>query len=271
MPELPEVEIAAGQFRSFAEGHVLSKCRVLRPSIVKQQSPRTYQRHLKSKKVGRVFRRGKNVFADLEEIRLWIHLGMTGKLAIRQRGETPRFGRVSWEVEGRDSVLWLCDQRVFGGVAAAPAAVVDVMSKVDELGPDAHGIDGKVLGTHLVGSKQAIKVALMDQKRLAGLGNIHAAEALFFAKIQPSRPANELSVKEFRALAKGIQKTIDVALKHTMPEGNKDVVYISEGGKNPFSVYNREGKTCKRRACPGSVRRAKHAGRSTYYCALCQI
>ena len=115
------------------------------------------------------------------------------------------------------------------------------------------------------GGGLAIKLALMDQQRIAGLGNIHTAEALFRARLHPDRPVGSLSRPELARLARGIAASLRHAMQHADPEGFD---YVSEGGDNPFRVYGREDQPCPR--CRAPIRRTVHAGRSTFFCARCQ-
>ena len=116
-------------------------------------------------------------------------------------------------------------------------------------------------------TRQPIKVALLDQHRIAGVGNLHAAEALFRARIHPARLPATLSAAEWKALARGIHAAFAFGLRHKSAE---EIKYISDGvgGHNPFFVYDREGKPCRR--CRTPVQRIPQAGRSSYFCPHCQ-
>jgi formamidopyrimidine-DNA glycosylase len=137
----------------------------------------------------------------------------------------------------------------------------------DGAGPDAltEPLDGAGLVAAL-GGKRAIKVALMDQDRLAGLGNIHAAEACFRAGVAPQRPGASLSPAEWERLAAAIVAQLEATLAGVDPA--EELQYVSEGGDNPFAVYGREGEACPR--CGGAVAAETQAGRTTFWCPSCQ-
>ena len=116
------------------------------------------------------------------------------------------------------------------------------------------------------GSRQALKVALMDQGRIAGLGNIHSAEALYRSGLHPARAPQSLSDEEWRRLARGIAGALQFALDH---ERGDEIRYVEEPGTaNPFRVYGRAGETCRR--CHGVFQSMTQGGRTTYYCPGCQ-
>ncbi len=194
-----------------------------------------------------------------------IHLGMTGRWVRRPEGdEPPRNTRIGL-VFG-DEVLWMVDTRRFACVVPIALDAMDLAMRQGH-GPDA--LLEPMSGADLAAAfrtKRPIKVVLMEQKRIAGLGNIHAAEACFRAGIWPKRPANELSAEAWRLLAQGIvaqlQGTIDDI------DVAAETVYVSEGGDNPFSVYKRTGKPCLR--CSTVVVSEELGGRTTYWCPSCQ-
>lgn len=194
---------------------------------------------------------------------LLVHLGMSGKWVSR---DTSDVTHVRARVRVADLELSFIDPRRFGCLVPVPTSQVDVWLN-QGLGPDALNdpLDGPALSAACA-SRGAIKTILLDQKRLAGVGNIQAAEALWRAGVRPDRAANGLSAAEWAALATAIpeqlQWTIDV-------EKDGEVVYLSEwGSRNPFAVYGREGEGCPR--CTSRIRRAVHSGRSSFWCPDCQ-
>ncbi len=133
------------------------------------------------------------------------------------------------------------------------------------LDPLADGLTGPRLRDRVQASKQDLKVALMDQSRIAGLGNIHAAEALFRAGIHPARKPGTLTPEEWRKLARTIQQTIQFALDN---EEGEEIEYVEEGGDNPFLIYGRAGEACTR--CGTTVKSFTQGGRTTHFCPRCQ-
>lgn len=270
MPELPEVEIARRHVLRWARGKKIVAVEAA-PSRVLRGAPVA---RLRERCVGATFRdaerRGKNLVLLLtrgrERIGLRFHLGMTGKFARRApREPAPRFMRATFVFPG--VAIHFCDMRMFGEVEAGPWEPVREHAFAD-LGPDplVDGVDARVLRARLAGTKLPIKVALMDQARIAGLGNIHAVEALWRAKISPLRKAGSLREPELRALASAIRASIAWGLRD---EDADEMVYVEEpGSENPFRVYARGGESCPR--CGHRIGRTVQSGRSTFWCKGCQ-
>jgi formamidopyrimidine-DNA glycosylase len=177
--------------------------------------------------------------------------------------------------------LCYVDRRMFGRFRLVPGARFESIPEIAALGPDPlnDGIDVPAFATRLARMKTTpIKVALLDQTLLAGVGNIQASESLFRARIDPRRPARSLSWTEVKRLAAAIHKSIDFTLK-TFAEagadgGDADIGYVEERtAPNPFLVYGRAGERCPQ--CPsnstkGVIVRIVQAGRATFYCPRCQ-
>jgi formamidopyrimidine-DNA glycosylase len=146
---------------------------------------------------------------------------------------------------------------------------LDLLPVVKELGLDLWKARAgpSELKARLLSSRQPIKVALMDQARFAGLGNLHAAEALFRAKLHPSKKPGSLSEDDWKRLAKAIRETLSFGVRTTEAD---EVHYVEEGGEveNPFFVYGRAGEPCRR--CKTPIKKLPQAGRTTYYCPKCQ-
>ena len=157
---------------------------------------------------------------------------------------------------------------MFGRIDAVPSTELEGRPGVSKLGIDPlqDGLSVARLQEAFHGSNQEIKVALMNQERIAGLGNIHAAEALFRAKIHPERSAASLSPPEWKALTKAIEATIAFALE---VEGDGDEIeYVEEGAPNPFLIYGRAGTPCRK--CKTIVKSFTQAARTTHFCPTCQ-
>jgi formamidopyrimidine-DNA glycosylase len=195
------------------------------------------------------------------------HLGMTGKWVRRPKGQLEPYSRARlWLADG--SVLHYRDPRLFGRIKPTPADGLDSLPDVRGLGPDPllEPLDGRRLAACFGRSRTPLKVALMDQRRLAGLGNIHAAEALWRAKLSPLRSVASLTPPEWRRLATAIRTVIRYAL---LREDDEEIAYVEEPGTaNPFRVYGRAGKPCRR--CGTLIRSVRQAGRTTYFCPRCQ-
>jgi len=281
IPELPEVELAARNLRRWALGHRVAAvhadragARILRPA-----SARALQ-SLVGARFRKVDRLGKNLLITLEgksgSVGVWSHLGMTGKWLRRGAGEAaPRFERVELALDAGGRLCYV-DMRLFGRLRLLPGARFDELPELRGLPPDplAHGIDAKALGARFAKSRLPVKVALMDQTVVPGVGNIQASEGLWRARIDPRRPARSLTATEVRRLAKAVLASFEHTLanfaKTGAADGNGDVVYVEEdASKNPFSVYGREGEKCPR-GKGGTITRIVQAGRSTFFCPACQ-
>jgi formamidopyrimidine-DNA glycosylase len=275
MPELPEVEIAARNLRRWAEGRRIeaaeaepSARRLFRPA-----SPRAFAAALAGARVARVDRKGKQLLLTLEaaggSLGLISHLGMTGKWVRRAGGEPgPPHSRARLRLED-GAVLHYRDPRLFGRLRLVPGARFGEVPEVAALGPDPlqDGVDPSRLAARLARIRRPVKVALLDQGLLAGVGNILASESLFRARIDPRRRASSLS----RAEAGRLARAVEAAVRETIErEDSPEVAYVEEpGAENPFRVYAREGEPCPR-CRSGRIRRTVQAQRSTYWCPRCQ-
>jgi len=295
MPELPEVEVAARNLRRWALGRRIrwvtaerGAARILRPA-----SPQALAA-LAGARVEDVRRRGKNLLVTLSRpkgggsrggsIGVWSHLGMTGKWLRRRAAEpAPRFARVRIDLE--DGVtLHYADLRLFGRFRLVPEARFEAMPEIAALAPDPldDGIDVGRLQARLARTRLPIKVAILDQTLLPGVGNIQASEGLFRAGIDPRRPAASLTRPELARLAKGLLASIRYTLKTFRETGadgaDADIDYVEERKiPNPFLVYGRAGEPCprgkrgsKKGSRPGTIVRIVQAQRATFFCPRCQ-
>lgn len=268
MPELPEVEHARRRLLAIlGEGGAIDDAQAL-DTIVVAQPATEWRGAIVGRRIEGAERIGKNVVVLLSGGHaLWFHLGMTGQVLPAARGasELPRFTR--WWVETAKGRACLADGRRLGRSVAGPRDEVRGRAKLDALGPDALTIPGGAALRERMGrAKGPIKAALLDQSRVAGIGNIQAAEALWLAKIHPERPVPRLTAAQWTRLATAIRETLERTLR-TMRD-DEDVVYVEAGGPNPFLVYDREGEPCPR--CGAKIAREVARGRSTYFCPRCQ-
>ena len=268
MPELPEVEFARRCLDRWMKGKTIRRAVAARTRVLSPLSPAAFSKAVSGAKVLDVERRGKNLFLPLARGRgLRMHLGMTGKILLRKHGaEAPRFSRVAFEMSG-GGVVHFCDMRLFGAVSAGPAEALRERAFAG-LGPDplVDGLTAASLHERLSKTKRPLKIALMDQALLAGLGNIHAAEALWRAKVSPFLRADKLTRLEAARLAAGIHAGIRFALDEEADDD--EIVYVEEGGDNPFHVYDRGGEPCRR--CRSAIKKRTQGGRTTYWCPRCQ-
>ena len=201
-----------------------------------------------------VRRRGKHQLIDLEDGRvLHAHFRMTGDWVAGPEAETARYPRATIHLDDGSKVV-LEDPRALSSIVLVPAGA----DSIEGLGPDADDatVTAEWLHERLARRRIPIKVALLDQSILSGIGNIYASESLWSSKIDPRRAANSLTKPEVRRLLGDIRKVLARA------SGSR---YEGDGR---FNVYDREGSKCRR--CKGTIERIPQAGRSTYYCPECQ-
>jgi len=262
VPELPEVEHAAGIARRAIVGRVISSVRVLHRSQ-RRSLPPSATRRLKGERIVAIDRRGKYQLLRLTSGRtLVVHFRMTGDWVVLAPGEAvPKPVRVLLICE--DGMrLALHDSRALSTVILAePDAKL-----LEELGPDAThpGFTVIWLRDRLAARRVPIKLALLDQAVVAGVGNIYASEALWLARIDPRTPAAALGPERLTRLVAAIRRTLQKALDRAERYYGAD----GAGDGTRFNVYDREGEPCRR--CGKRVRRIVQGGRSTYWCAGCQ-
>jgi formamidopyrimidine-DNA glycosylase len=267
MPELPEVEIARRNLERWLTGTRVTGAEADATRIFRGASRPAFAR-LRGRLVF-ALRRGKTLLLGFEGNQGFLsHLGMTGKWVRRPAGQVEPYSRGRLRLAD-GTVLHYRDPRLFGRIKPGPADALLLLREVRALGPDPllEAVDGARLADIFGRSRRPLKVALLDQRRLAGLGNIHAAEALWRAKLSPLRPASSLVGAEWSRLATAIRTVIRFALRKE--GGGDDIAYVEEpGAPNPFRVYGRAGKPCPR--CQSTIRSVRQAGRTTYFCPRCQ-
>ncbi|HKN67153.1 MAG TPA: bifunctional DNA-formamidopyrimidine glycosylase/DNA-(apurinic or apyrimidinic site) lyase [Gemmatimonadaceae bacterium] len=256
MPELPEVESAARLLRAAIEGTTLRSARVLHPAL-RRRLPRGALRALAGARVTAVERRGKHQLIHFNDGRvLHVHFRMNGDWIIGPTSEPmPRFARAVFHFEP-DTRVVLDDSRALSTIDVH-AAGVDLPL---DLGPEPFDprLTPAALRAALSRRRIPIKVALLDQHVIAGLGNIYASESLWRARIDPRTAASSLDVAASRRLLSAIRAVIRRAT------GGR---YSRLGGAR-LDVYDREGQPCRR--CRTPIARLVQSGRSTYYCPHCQ-
>ncbi|MDC3958724.1 bifunctional DNA-formamidopyrimidine glycosylase/DNA-(apurinic or apyrimidinic site) lyase [Polyangium jinanense] len=269
MPELPEVEHQARALRRILEGARIERAEADATPVLKgKTTPATFAEALAGRSLERIERVGKQLLLSFDAgTGLACHLGMTGKWRSRVGDEPPRHGRARLFLHD-GCVLDYVDMRMLGRLEIVPR---DAFARiVSSLGPDPlrDGLDASRLAARIAGTPRPIKNVLLDQTVLAGLGNIHATEALFRARVHPSRAADSLTPAEVEALADGILATITHAL--AAHERDDEIVYLSDrtDAPNPFLVYGRASEPCPR--CGTPIRTLTIAGRTSPFCPRCQ-
>jgi formamidopyrimidine-DNA glycosylase len=218
-------------------------------------------------------RRGKVLILRLDDgAILLLHPRMTGKLKVLADGdELPRHARLVFHLADERRLVF-DDSRRFGRVELARGGEEDAGALLCRIGPDATSCDPAHLQVHLSRRRTPVKVFLLDQRVLAGVGNIYASEICYRCGLDPRTPCHSLKPAEVRRLAKETEKVLAEGIAH---RGTTIADYRSVDGQSGkfqkrLAVYGREGEACRRRGCPGTVRKIVLSGRSTYFCSHCQ-
>ncbi len=286
MPELPEVEILVRHLRPALHSRVIRDLKVYRPKVVRPETPDALRAVLQGKVFREVRRRAKYLIFDLETptrgkdsllgVTLIGHLGMTGRMFVQSKGQPlPKHTAVTLDLG--DEVFVFEDTRYFGRLNLDAAALSQLGPEPldDTFTPDA-------LRAGLGTSRQAIKIKLLDQTVVAGVGNIYASEALFRAGINPRRGAQRLKPADLTRLVASIREVLLEAIQFgsTIPlefssTGRKDGLFYygqSAGGGEFYverlRVYDRADQPCLQ--CGSPIQRLVQAARSTFWCRHCQ-
>ena len=296
MPELPEVETARRGLAPFMEGAIFTKVEQRRGDL-RKPFPRGFAKRLTGRTVVSVGRRAKYLTIDLDDgAVLVIHLGMSGSIRIEADGATKATASSYHAVAKRsahDHVVFhmsgtakkppvtivFNDPRRFGLMDLIPRAKLAASKHFAAIGVEPLGneFDGAYLAHRLAGRSAPLKASLMDQRLIAGLGNIYVCEALWRAKLSPDRKAGTLATKTGKptAAANRLAEAIRAVLEAAITAGGSSLRdHIRTDGElgdfqHAFAVYDREGEPCLRKD-GGIIRRKVHSGRSTFYCPVCQ-
>jgi len=275
MPELPEVEAVRTALEPRVRGRRIVRARVAHPIAVRPQTPGAVQRGAEGRKIRSVRRRAKYLLLELDRGWLIVHFMLDGQLTLMPRGERAPHSCVSLTLGGgRPTVLGFVDTRHFGRVRyAEELASVPGLRRLG-VEPLSREFTPARLGELLGSSRRPLKLFLMDQARIAGLGNIYSSEALWRAGISPRRRADRVRPAETRALHKAIVGVLRAALKCCLapPPDFRDPQWWFQGLDRILRVYGRKGLPCRRcgRRSARGIRRITLGGRSTYFCPRCQ-
>lgn len=296
MPELPEVETVRRGLQPAMEGALIEKVEQRRPDLRFPFPPRFASR-LTGRTIRSVGRRAKYLIVHLDRDPVLIcHLGMSGSFRIEtDRGDTTpgHFHHERSKAAAHDHVVFhlkrpdgshvrvvFNDPRRFGFMLFADAADLDSQPMLAGLGvePTGNALDGALLNSLLAGRQAPLKAALLDQRLIAGLGNIYVCEALWRARLSPLRKAGSIASanKPSTARCEALSDAIRAVIAEAIAAGGSSLRdHIRTDGslgyfQHSFSVYDREGEACRHRDCAGTVRRVVQSGRSTFYCPTCQ-
>lgn len=282
MPELPEVETVRRGLAPVLEGRRIVAAQVNRPDL-RWPLPDGMADRLTGARVEGLRRRSKYILADLSTGEtLLIHLGMSGRMlvsgavlgAFHQAHPAPaRHDHVVLDIEGGARVTFN-DARRFGAMDLMPTATSEAHWLLRDLGPEPLGnaFSGAYLAGRFHGRATPVKAALLDQRIVAGLGNIYVSEALHRAGVHPARKAGRIAPARVEALVPVIRDVLSEAIAaggsslRDFRQADGELGYF----QHRFRVYDREGAACTRPGCTGHIRRIVQSGRSTYYCPTCQ-
>ena len=292
MPELPEVETVRRGLEPAMRGARFTKVE-LRRADLRWPLPKDFSRRLQGKTVTGLGRRAKYLLADLSSGDvLLMHLGMSGSFHVFQKAGGEKLARYYHEREqhaahdhvvfhmSSGAIITFNDPRRFGSMKIVPPAKLDEEKLLNRLGPEPLGntFDAAMLAKACASKKTNLKAALLDQRVVAGLGNIYVCEALHRARLSPKRIASTIAGRDgapnerAEQLVDAIKAVLNDAIKdggsslrdHRLTDGELGLF------QHHFRVYDREGGKCRTPDCGGTVRRIVQSGRSTFYCPVCQ-
>lgn len=282
MPELPEVETVRQGLVPAMEGQKILHADVRRPDL-RWPFPSKMAERLSGQTVLRLRRRSKYILADLSTGEtLLIHLGMSGRMQIsgdpaatfhREHPQVEKHNHVVFEMANGTRITFN-DARRFGAMDLFTTSEEETHWLLDKLGPEplGNGFDAEYLAAQLKPKRSPIKSVLLDQRVVAGLGNIYVCEVLHRTGISPKRLASKISSARVEALVPAIRDVLNEAIAaggsslrdHRQADG--ELGYF----QHKFAVYDREGEVCQKADCTGRICRIVQSGRSSFYCNTCQ-
>ena len=283
MPELPEVETVRRGLAPTLVGARLTRVEIRRADL-RFAFPGHFVERLSGRRVDALKRRAKYLLAELDSGEtLIMHLGMSGSFRLEGEDAPGALHFKRSKAPAHDHVVFACDNgariiyndpRRFGYMTLAATSALAEHPLFHGLGIEPLGEDFDVghLAALLAGARTSLKSALLDQRRIAGLGNIYVCEALHRARLSPLREAGSLSTAKVRALATAVREVLEAAIAaggstlrdHRQTDGALGYFQHS------FEVYDRQGAPCGNARCKGTIARIVQNGRSTFYCPDCQ-
>ena len=282
MPELPEVETVRRGLAPVMEGQVVARARVNRPDL-RWPFPERMAERLTGARVLQLRRRSKYILADLStDETLLIHLGMSGRMLVsgdplgqfvHAHPMPEKHDHVVFDMENGARVTFN-DPRRFGAMDLMPTQAAEAHPLLARIGPEP--LSNAFTESHLVerlkGRNMPVKSALLDQKIVAGLGNIYVCEALFRGGIHPARRCVRISAARISALVPIVRDVLDDAIKaggsslRDFRQADGELGYF----QHSFDVYGREGEPCRAPGCTSTIQRIVQSGRSSFFCPTCQ-
>ena len=269
MPELPEVETIRKDLVKLIVGKRIVDIQTDTPKMV-VPSLAVVKKAIVGATITKIKRRAKLLFVFLSNDKvLAMHLKLTGRLLVRKNKEPKDdWQHVTISLNGNRQ-LRFADLRKFGWVKLLNKG--DIKELLKDFGPEPlDDLSYLEFSNILTSTKRAVKVLLLDQKKISGIGNIYACDALWLARVSPEKRANELTKAKAKKLFNAIEKVLKAGIKY---RGASDNYYLDALGhkgsyQEHFLVYGRTGKSCNR--CKNRIKRSKIGGRGTFYCSICQ-
>jgi formamidopyrimidine-DNA glycosylase len=272
MPELPEVESIRRSLEPLVVGRRIERARIDDPRLVRPKTPSELEAQLEGERIEALGRRGKYLLIELESgLTLTIHLRMTGSLRLRPAdGDDLRFEHARLELDDRMEIAY-CDMRRFGTWRLlAPDELDEYLG--ERVGPEPFSDEFTpgFLRRRFDDRAAPLKAAILDQRTAAGLGNVYADEALWWARLHPERPAGSLSPGAVGRLRDSIRKALEIGIArqgvtlrdYVLPDGGLGSMQLE------LRVYGHDGEPCER--CGTEIEKTRVAGRGTWYCPHCQ-
>ncbi len=275
MPELPEVETIRRGLSKAMTGQRICQV-IVRRTDLRRPLPNSFVETVRGEKIIKIDRRAKYLLMRLEnDVVVLIHLGMSGRMVI-DCGTDPQIPSRKHEhvvfVVENGNIIRFSDPRRFGLMEVSHAKNLFSHELLKQIGPEPLSMEfnGSMLVGRFQGRKTPIKSALLDQRVVAGLGNIYVCEGLFMAGLSPTRSANTITLKQASILAEKTKELLFNAIESGGSTLKDHVTATGEMGyfQHKFKVYGRSGHPCP--SCEEPIRRIVQAGRSTFFCAKCQ-
>ena len=268
MPELPEVETVVRSLQSRINGYTIDRIKIRDEKLLRDLKPDHLKRRAEGKRITDIRRRGKYILLEVGGEKLVvIHLRMTGKLLVLPSDETTEYQRISFQFQEGEKLV-LDNMRRFGTLDLLESEAEEPLAS---LGLEPFREEYRwAKFRELFETRQPLKLLLLDQKKLAGLGNIYANEVLFRAGLNPLLPGQETNTAEREQLFELIPEVLTEAIENngTTIDTFKDSAGEPGSFQNFLRVYNREGEPCEE--CGTEIVKEQQSGRSTYYCPDCQ-
>jgi formamidopyrimidine-DNA glycosylase len=273
VPELPEVETVRSRLEPALSGRKLERVEILDERLTRPFDPAAVAAQLEGERVAAVERRGKYLIVRFDSGRvLLIHLRMTGSLLAARRNGLPEdpYRRAVVRLDDGSDVAFR-DVRRFGTwLVLEPGELDEYLAARLGDEPLARAFSAAKLGRRLAGRRAPLKALLLDQRVVAGVGNIYADEALWYARLNPLRPGGSLAPDELRDLLRGIRRALRKGIErqgaslrdYSTPDGERG------GMQDEFAVYGRAGEPCSR--CGTPIEKTRAGGRGTWFCPGCQ-